>query len=507
MKTLDALTKSLILLFKESHLEDADSLADSKNLVSAILDFVDAPIENESLPVTGDAVVVGLVDMIIDTMETANSPIDRDSFLSTVRLVAKDNNRIYDIIESGSNIPEDPALLNRHILDLKRILTNYIKEKKIGRILRRAFYDFTRKRSTIKDTNEFIRKHVMELEALELRSTNKNKGVVEIDVSDTESLGNVLSEIKDIADNSGIIRTGWQDMNEMFQGGMRRGEFVCHSALQHNYKTGMNLSLFIHAALFNKPYLFDKKKKPLLVRISFEDDMTNNIAFMYTYLKYAETREPVDTKGLDIGEMSNYIKERMSATGFAIKMYRVNPNDWTYHDIHKTISDLEASGYEIHLLAVDYLALVPTIGCTQGPAGVDIRNLFNRIRNYCGVRKITFVTPHQMSPDAKSLLRNGLPEEMLVREVANKGYYSGSKQLDQEIDLEFYQHIVVRKHGAYLTIQRGKHRVPTVIPEDKKYFVLPFPKEMPIPPDVDLPKKISLKAVPLDKADDDEDLF
>jgi hypothetical protein len=52
---------------------------------------------------------------------------------------------------------------------------------------------------------------------------------------------------------------------------------------------------------------------------------------------------------------------------------------------------------------------------------------------------------------------------------------------------------------TYLSVQRGKHRLPTVIDDEDKYFILPFPgKNIPILEDINgedmsmrtLPKKV-----------------
>jgi hypothetical protein len=59
----------------------------------------------------------------------------------------------------------------------------------------------------------------------------------------------------------------------MIQGGFRPGETAVIGALQHKYKTGFTLSIFAQIALFNEPKTEDKTKKPLLLRISFEDEL------------------------------------------------------------------------------------------------------------------------------------------------------------------------------------------------------------------------------------------
>ena len=87
-------------------------------------------------------------------------------------------------------------------------------------------------------------------------------------------------------------------------------------------------------------------------------------------------------------------------------------------------------------------------------------------------KKITVITPHQLSTEAKMLIRDGRQD--FVKEIANKGYYSGSRQIDQEVDSEIYIHIEKVNGRSYLTIQRGKHRGVGIIPDPQKYLVLPF---------------------------------
>jgi len=90
-------------------------------------------------------------------------------------------------------------------------------------------------------------------------------------------------------------------------------------------------------------------------------------------------------------------------------------------------------------------------------------------------RKITFITPHQLSTDAKQLIRDGKEAGNFVKDIAGKGYYAGSKQIDQEVDIEIYIHIVHFNGRSYLTVQRGKHRgLVGQTPFEDLYCVLPF---------------------------------
>ena len=259
----------------------------------------------------------------------------------------------------------------------------------------------------------------------------------------------------------------------MLQGGFSRGDTVVVGALQHKFKTGFTLTLFKQIALYNKPYMINPEKKPLLVRISFEDDITTNLKFLYKSLYENETGQKVNYEGLTSKDIAKYVEEKLSVNGYHVKLLRIDPTQYSYLQIINKMLEYEAEGYEIHLLMIDYLAMIPTTGCiTTGPMGSDIRDLYRRIRNFSSPRGITVITPHQLSTEAKQMIRDG--RQNFVKEISEKGYYDKCRTIDNEVDLELYIHIEKVNRKSYLTIQRGKHRGADIIDDRSKYIVLPF---------------------------------
>ena len=112
-------------------------------------------------------------------------------------------------------------------------------------------------------------------------------------------------------------------------------------------------------------------------------------------------------------------------------------------------------------------------GCITGFTGADTRDLFRRVRNFCSARKITVITPHQISMDGKNLLREG--RDMIVKELVGKSYWDSCKTIDQEVDVEILIHIEIVDGKKYLTCVRGKHRKSgTVTPLKDLFCILPF---------------------------------
>lgn len=383
---------------------------------------------------------------------------------------------LYESFDAAISLEMSETSLKRTITNLRRSIQNHFRQEEVRKILKEANTKFNYKPEDIKDFKAFVGGVMAALDPFQTDALTKDPAIIShVSFDNDESMENVFREIKKEQDGSSILKTGWQGINRMLRGGFRRGENTVIGALQHKYKTGFTLSLFKQFALYNVPEMMDVTKKPLLLRISFEDEMKNNLQFLYTSLKENETRKQVtDEELLELDEatLRTYVQERMKINGYHIEMLRVDPSRWSYLHICNKILELESEGYEIHVCMLDYLGLVPTTGCVIGPAGTDMRDLFRRIRNFTSTRKIATITPHQLSTEAKQLIRDG--KEDFVKQIAGKGYYAGCKQLDQEVDLELYIHIEIVNGKSWLTVQRGKHRIVGQTPLKDQFCVLPF---------------------------------
>lgn len=407
--------------------------------------------------------------------------IAKEAILDRLKIILENDQKLFNTIKESLEAQYDDASIKRIITSNVKMLNNFYKEHIALEIINKVSYDLRFNRAKIANFNEYLKNVIAELEPLTMTSTNiKDPAIVnEIDFENTENLDMVFEEVKKINSTTGVYKTGWQAINRMTQGGIRRGEFVMIGALQHKYKTGFTLSLFMQIARHNKPVITpdEQDKKPLLLRISFEDSLTSNLQFMYQYLKAhdGEFIKPKDFDNLDTKEMSRYIVSKLTETGFHIKLLRVDPSQWSYASVINKILELEAQGYAIHVLMLDYITLLPTVGCTQGPAGTDKRDLVRRIRNFCSSRNISVITPVQLSTEAKQLIRNGIPEDQFVKKIVARGYFDSCKTLDQEADLLMLIHLFSHKRQKWLSVQLDKHRLPTVVDEDDRYCLYKFP--------------------------------
>lgn len=468
------LVKCITLLYRESELGQT---VNSAELCQKAIDNIKLP-ESTMEVQSGREVLIGLRATVAWMIEKPSGEhYDKTQLLQRVRINTKDDSYLYNAVVDGVEKLDNDEEIQKQILSYRSELKRTLEQGEIDNILKQAFNKVMFTSSNKANYRELVREIYAKLEPYthDIVSAQHPSIVDSVNFDDPEGMEELLGRSKDEISSDGVIRTGYQAINRMLgkQGGFRRGEMVLLGALQHNYKTGFSLNLFKHAALYNTPYMRDPNKKPLIIHLSLENELAMNIMLLYASLKENETKEFCDVSMVNVNEAAKYVRERMEATGYNIKMMRVDPSRFSYHDLFDMVTSYEAEGYEIHMIVCDYLNMASKKGCAQGPAGFEIRDLFRRVRNFMAPRGITFVTPHQLSTEAKGLVRQGI--DNFVQEIANKGYYDSCRTIDQEVDLELAIHIEkVKGRGSFLTIQRGKHRKVDITPEDDLYTVLPF---------------------------------
>jgi hypothetical protein len=473
-------TKAISLLYLESKLTDASE--NSAELISKVLDSVKLP---EATPgINLDQQVLEKLSSTLSYLCSlpANEPVDKNELLQRVKVNCGDDVNLYESMAMGLNTELDEVTLKSTISSLKRTVQSMYNENRFGDTFGKLYAEYKFKRNGIKSVPEFSKKVISSLEPFATDAGKEDPAIVgTLDLKDPSSLKVVLKEAVNNSSSVGILKTGWQCVNRALQGGFRRGEEWVLPARKHSYKTGFSLSLFKQIAIYNEPVLTVPTKKPLLLRITFEDTLSGNLEFLYKNLWFNEYGELPSIVGIELDVMIEYIMKKMQVTGYCVKMMRVKASEWTYRNIFNTIMNLEAQGYEVHLLMIDYLPLMPTTGCAEGPTGTALQDLYGRVREFCNIKGITVITPHQLSSDAILLKREGSQD--FVKQVCGGSYYKGCKSLDQEVDGELYLEIEKANGRSYLTGMRGKHRGVDKIPDSDIYFVLPFPEKGPIPDD------------------------
>lgn len=477
------LARCLTLLYRESLLKN--STDNSIELVRTVLK--DVQVVEHSIGLNEDKhIIVSLKATILDMCDTFKDEFELQDLVQRVRLNCEGDDKLFDALKTSLEIDYSESSLKKSVIAIRKQLDSHFREKEIAEAFRKASADITYNREKIADLSNYVAEFVTKIEPLTMVTKTNDPAVIQsLDFGDVEEIRKVFQSMNEEDGQGRVYKTGFKGLNEMTQGGLRGSQTTMRLGLPHKYKTGLGLSLFSQVLRYNKPKTKDKNKIPCMVRISFEDEMPNIVNFLFMQMKYTETRQYVDIKNFTPEEMSTYVMENLQRNGWRVFMLRVDPTGWTYKDVFNYITTLESMGYSVEGLWLDYMGLIPTTGCIQGQAGEALRDMLRRFRNFCSAKGILFETPHQLSTEAKALLRGVTTDSMFVKDIAEKGYAAGSKQLDQELDLEIYHHIFKVGKQAYLAVQRGKHRISTLIEDFMKFFILEFPTNlMPIPDDI-----------------------
>lgn len=485
------LVKSITLLYRESLIPNQSE--NSSNLVRTALEGLH--IKDDGLTLSkGNEILTALKET---TLEMCSNPIDHEyeklELLQRLQMNCGEDTLLYQGLVQGLEPEMSEASLKRTVLNIRKSIQIHFREDKVDEIVNMAASEFRFKRDKIKDLGAWVSELRTKLETFEQTVNAKDPAIVDsVSMEDAEAVQRIFASVKDEDSGTTVLRTGWQGINRAINGGFRESDtLVLFNALEHNYKTGASLSIFKQIAMYNTPSPRTPGKKPLLLRISFEDSIKMNFKYLYKNLKENETGKICTTNGVDDVTMAKYVQEQLSKTGFSVILMEVNPHLWTYKDLCNKIISLEAEGYEVVVCQVDYLYKLPTTFCDQGPMGTDVKNMFERVKSFFASRRCIFMTPHQMSTVARQRVRDGQPD--FLAQSVGAGLYSGSSQLAQILDLELFFHIEKLNRESYLGFQRGKHRQVGTTADEHLHGYLKFVKNGVIPDDIGLPDSTRTK--------------
>lgn len=467
------LAKCISLLFREGQSGENDL---SKQLV---LDVI-TTLKINSNDISGTDSTVNELKNVVLNMVSKEHPTPYNDLIQHIRIACSSDVVLFESIQDNISFQLDEDELKRTILSYRFELNKYLKEKKATMLLDKMTFDLKFNRDKIGDLNQYMSSNLNGIIDLVNYSGEEIPGIIcEVDLSDIDAVAEQFELIRKENDGSRTIKMPWQAMNRMTRGGLRLGQLTTVGGLAHNNKTGVSLSMFISGCIFNNPKNLqtDQKKKPLMLLISFEDDMLIVLFNLYILLK--ENLENVkitdeDKQRLSSREAAEYVYKTLSDTGYDIRIIRADSSTWSYAEIQSCILQFESQGYEIHLTLIDYLNLANKNGLTHSRADADIQELFRRTKNFFAAKNIALLTPVQLSPDAMELKRQG--NKMLSMQISDGSYYEGCRGLSREPELEIFVDIVKDNGRKYQTFARGKHRGQNDTPEEHKFFILEFQK-------------------------------
>lgn len=498
LDTKDLLVKSIALIYRSRQI----GLFDHDDLVRTVLDTVKIRTREESY--LASTTTSKLKDCIYKLMEE-KEPILYEVLFPTLSVILEGDQKLLDLVIDVIEPIREEASIKRTIAGYVKNLNNYYREHEGSKVISRIANEIKFNRNKITDFGSYIKEVMAELEPFSTMMTSIKDPVLmgEIDFENPESLENVINEMKHANDDLYIYKTGWQGINDMFCGGFRPTDHLINiGALQHNYKSSMLNTLFAQLCVLNKPFLTEEERekgiKPLILKISIEDSLVTSTLFIYQYLKatQGEILDKEDLMNLPTQEISSYIEQQLTSNGWYVKMLRADSSQADISWLTNLYLNLEAQGYKVVFCILDYVGAMITRGCVTGSIGDDRRNLLQRCRNLAARAGGSMITAMQLSSAAKQLLKNGVPDHQLLREINNKGYYQGTAGADQEFDVAFLLKLCTVNKQTFLNVHWEKHRSPLLAdPEDFNIYI-PFEngRRTPLMPDIDR-DKISIKTL------------
>ena len=474
------LIQSIALLYWESTLTGGG--VDSRGLVKEILEMLPAPESMAGTDEDKDNLIV-LRDICGLMVNNSDTGYTREFLLNKVKLSIKKDVELRGDIEAVLGVSLNQERTVEHIKLLNKELQTFFHQRhfkeEIKRIASKTIFagapDF--------NVSEMAKAITASMERFVTTATNNDEDPIINEKGDSNNLDGLVklfTNVQEDLDADSVIKSGWQAFNRMCGevGGLRRGNMYVIGARPSNGKSLVSSCLTLHSMVCNKPYLFDKTKKPAIVAFSTENDLGLNLRIWFKYLWENKYNTPCNLQEQTPESMAEWFKNEIEQNEHKFFFYYINSTNTGYRDIIGKMMQIESEGYEIILCNIDYLAMITNSGLGDEHRAFWIRQLFKSLRSFTNPRKICLLTPHQVSPDSSLLLRQGTDD--FVRQIAGKRYWADCKSIDMEVDMEILLNIEKVGKGVdtvtYMSFGRGKDRSTQGTPDEDCFFFLPFAK-------------------------------
>lgn len=220
--------------------------------------------------------ITGLRDVI--NWQLNNISYDKDLFLQQVRLKVGQDENTFSAVKMGiESIPHDELKVIGKIRSIKSTIDSNISKYLFLKNLDSIRFKLHNTSPGSEEEAALMAELQIQVETIKGGSKlGQRKNLVrEIDLSNTNSVNSGFEDAMEVYNTDGIMKFGLQGFNDLFgdHQGLRRGETVVISALQHKWKSGALLSSAIQVAYFNEPtYLRlppQKKMKKIIVKLLY----------------------------------------------------------------------------------------------------------------------------------------------------------------------------------------------------------------------------------------------
>ncbi len=413
---------------------------------------------------------------ILKTMLGDENNINKTNLIDTINLTLPEDNliakKLIKLLETDLSEEE----MKKYISEMDILLVESNNLMKSNTIVNLASFNINTKEMSVKENIALLKKVKEELSVLDnINENGKSSEEDDMDVVDITD-DSILHTLNKLDNGDKIqLKTGWDEFNKGVAGSLNTGELTVVEALQHKNKTGFTLALFLQTMLNNDLELKDGKK-PLWLWISLEDDVIQIIIKMFVYLYFRKYKKMPLMLEIDNAFISKFVKDEIDATGKRLVVRRIDNTKFTVERYKKLVKGYELAGNRVVVTAVDYLekAYVNDAKYSTGPNGSGLKNMFTAYRTFIQEENILFITPHQISPEALNIIRNGVSDKEFLKQIVNKNFTQGSRGLPQEFDVEIMIHLCKINGIDYQAVQIGKFKRPDYVDPKDKFMLIPF---------------------------------
>lgn len=458
MNNLILLIKACSIAYYAHQLKDGDVLSELSNLVA------DIPKTKNSL-VADDKKSESLLRLLIDWIieQPKDAPIITsllNSKVSEILLSNPDLSRAFEDAFAVEDEKEMRQVIFHYVREIRKSVGDSQLNFKLKGILRPFLFEGEMdlpKEDWVK-LSELLDNKLSELQG------DRDKAVIEeASKTKTDKMVEILDQFKTDLSPEGILKTGFQGINNALgpDFGFRRGLFYLINALTNRGKSFFLAHLLASFVLYNKPKLRDKSKIPTIFFCSAEDSMGLVLRRMFEIFVTVKTGERPDFFEYTSEQVVDKIVEVFAENGWNFAFYRVDPSHDNIIELKNRVRNLEMTGCEVVVGAYDYAGMMDLKGCHGETRSDKLQDLIRQMRNFFIARGAVGITPHQLNPKAKELLRENDDESEIrfVREVGGNSMTEGSTKLTNEVDVEMTVHVAkLMNDEAFLTYFIGKIR-------------------------------------------------
>ncbi|MFM7012734.1 MAG: DnaB family ATPase [Betaproteobacteria bacterium] len=475
----NVIVAAISMLFHESHL---DHTRTSFGWIAEIISKIKTG-RNEA--VTEGATLQEMKNLILTIPEyLQEGPLDAGLLLPLIRMACSVNMAMYEAIEMNilREFESDEARGKFIAAQNKFIQANSNFDEVIDEISSAIYAARNGPKTTehLRPLFETMRSGISEYERT-LTDSRDPAIVSRFDTGDADtSEGNAaFAAAAKIGDVSKGYKLGWQALNAMFNGRIVKSKMIVNTALKNNGKSLIFNIMLRQFCAYNEPDLINPTKCPTVLVYTFEDTLAEKLLFIHRNIVENINGEMPDLSyyaNVSVDTLRVMVTEALAQNGWRVIFQEVKPLEWNYLRFCHDVNRYKRLGYEICLVATDYLMKIPTNGIVTSKfmtTGDDVRMMYENVRDSVCQDGTIFFTPHQMNTMAKRAVQSGI--ECTAKAFAGKDAYAGSQQIGNVMDYGICHAKNTFNNVEYMAIALDKYRVAgEVVPIANRYFLLPF---------------------------------